>query len=118
MPSEVTLQRFHQVHLSEERLESTIEELTRLEMAAHGFTAALSYPVPEWAAASGAMSAAEAESSGPAARQSSRSSVGLLERPTPSTPSSSSSSIHTLPQEQPQGQQRCAVTATPCTCSI
>lgn len=34
-----------QVHYSEERLENTIEELTRLEMAAHGFSAALSYPV-------------------------------------------------------------------------
>jgi hypothetical protein len=34
-----------QVHVSEERLESTIEELTRLEMAAHGFHAALSHEV-------------------------------------------------------------------------
>ncbi|CAK0782545.1 hypothetical protein CVIRNUC_005763 [Coccomyxa viridis] len=36
-----------EVHMSEERLESTIEELTRLEMAAHGFTAALSHRIEE-----------------------------------------------------------------------
>ena len=36
-----------QVHVSEERLESTIEELTRLEMAAHGFHAALSHKVKQ-----------------------------------------------------------------------
>ena len=41
------LMAFLQVHMSEERLESTIEELTRLEMAAHGFTAALSHRIEE-----------------------------------------------------------------------
>lgn len=100
------------MHLSEERLDSTIEELTRLEMAAHGFTAALSYSVPEGAARLGARSAAaaQAESDGSAGQQSSRSSVGLLERPAPSAPSSSS--IHSQPAQQPWEQQRCDSLAT------
>ena len=68
-----------QVHISEERLESTIEELTRLEMAAHGFTAALSFSVGD------SMPSASSEAAGqelamavsaPARQQSAASSSG------------------------------------------
>ena len=45
LPALTPLVALLQVHMSEERLESTIEELTRLEMAAHGFTAALSHRI-------------------------------------------------------------------------
>lgn len=43
-----------QVHCSEEQLESTIEELTRLEMAAHGFTEVLNSTAVDQAPSSAA----------------------------------------------------------------
>ncbi len=66
-----------QVHCSEEQLESTIEELTRLEMAAHGFTEVLSKSAAEQSARSGA-GASSSEESASASQQSAASAVQQL----------------------------------------
>jgi len=109
------------VHVSEERLESTIEELTRLEMAAHGFHAALSHKVqqPLQPALTGHSSSAfevaesrqessSAETAGRATLLPASAEASALRTEIPYRAASDRSTLLQEPQQQRQQQQRSA----------